>query len=104
MNLVIIFKDPSVTQFMQGFDMFESFKFLGKTVSATGRLSKPVDETLLELHEKSKDDDYVVVGIIVPGEEAAFLRNHEVMSTGEKWVTVRDLCGSMGVEDFSYVS
>lgn len=91
----LVCKDRFMTRFLQDADMFESFKFCGRMQKATGVFEKPLPEVVHNFNSKSADDDnYEVVGIIVPGRGSFFLPNHTVMSENGKWCMVEDMCNA----------
>ena len=91
----VILKNIRTTKLMQAFDVFESFKFVGKVMDAPGKLTKSIDETLLALYNASKGEPVVVVGLIANG-EAAVIEGHKAYNTGEGWCTIEELCRHHG--------
>jgi hypothetical protein len=103
-KIYIVLKNRQLTQFMQSLDMFGRCKFAGEIMEAEYKLSRRVGEVLWDMYEQTKDDNYVVVGIINPEEEAVFIDGHEVFSDRRRWIPVRSICESMGIDDVSFIN
>lgn len=94
--LVFVLKNNIATQFMQSCDVFEPFKFVGKlleTVQNDSHCHLTANE-ILQRAIKRDSNEFSTVGIIIPGDSAAFLPDYKVYSDGNKWTTVDDLCQS----------
>ena len=99
-SLVFVVKDGLLTSMMQQFDVFERFKFIGLLVK------EDQEDTHKHLSAREvldrclgvKDQRFSVVGVIIPGVDAAFVPNHIVLSTGDKWVTIADICVAYNVK------
>lgn len=101
---VLIAKDLFKTRFMQACDVFEPFKFVGILAKIKKEIAKTPREYLLELLQKPfPDDQYAMVGLIVPGVGAAIVDGNKVISDGECWTTVEDLCGRYNASNIEYV-
>ncbi|MCP4540268.1 MAG: hypothetical protein GY832_24275 [Chloroflexi bacterium] len=99
----LILKNVRTTKLMQALDMHEPFKFIGKVMDAPGTLTKSIEETLVALHNASKGEPVVVVGLIV-NSEAAVIEGHKTYSTGEGWCTIEELCRHHGASNMVVVS
>ena len=98
----LILKNIRTTKLMQAFDMHEHFKFVGRVMDAPGTLTKSIEETLIALHNASKGDLFVVVGLIA-NSEAAVIDGHKAFSTGEQWCTIDELCIHHGASTIAMV-
>lgn len=93
-QIFFVVKDIFITEFMQSADIFEKFKFAGRLLEAK-QTKQMGAKKLLEVAVGHEDSRYQVVGVIIPDEEAAFLPNHAVFSTGTEWTTVKEMCRRM---------
>jgi hypothetical protein len=91
--IIVIMKNCTLTNFMQGADCFEPHKFTGKIIEVEQkeshwRLTPKEVLTKLQYHDTKK---LKTVGVIIPGETSYFAPNHTVYSTGEQMITTENL-------------
>lgn len=92
-TIVIIAKNVKLTAMMRHMDVFERSKFVGSLMEATQTTHTDLTASeLLERLRKNNTAEFETVGVIIPHGDAAFVPNHTVYSTGEKWITVDELC------------
>jgi hypothetical protein len=94
-TIVIIAKNVKLTAMMRHFDVFEPSKFVGNLAEATQTTHTNLTAAeLLKRLRKNNTAEFETVGVIIPHGDAAFVPNHTVYSTGEKWTTIDELCRS----------
>lgn len=87
----LIVKDVMMTRFMQDAGVFEPFKFVGKKLELSGVFEQHYSKVLFNF-AKLDTPEYATVGIIIPGKAAIFKPDHRVMSDGNHWAMVDDIC------------
>jgi hypothetical protein len=89
-KIILVVKDNFMTAFAQNAEVFEKFKFCGALVEATAKKELTAKEILSR--GNSKDNNFTLVGVIIPNAESCFLPEYKVYSNGEQWITVENLC------------
>lgn len=107
-QLILYFEDARATALMRALDVFEDGKFCGLVASAwqdddyAHLVAAAVLARLTPAARAAGGEsglDYRLVGVVVPGRDAAFLAGREVVSFGDKWATVAELCRAHHVAD-----
>lgn len=103
-QLILYFEDARATALMRALDVFEDSKFCGLVASAwqdddyahlgAAAVLAVLARLTPAAHAAGAESrlDYRLVGVVVPGRDAAFLAGREVVSFGDKWATVAELC------------
>ncbi len=102
MEVILIAKEKLTTELMQAAGVFEPFKFIGNhlavDVELPSKKKKYTAQEILDIVGKYNDADFVMVGVIIPRVGAAFKEGYKILSTGDQWITLVDMCRSYEVE------
>ena len=91
----LVIKDKQKTAVMQGFGVFENFKFVGGIQGYSGVFTESFVNVFDKVQKSFSDKEYQVVGLIIPNEVSLFLPDHKVISTGNEWMTVEELAKNL---------